>query len=319
MGTNKEKVIIDLIKTVRANSISLLNAIKSKNEEQIKQLIEQLRKLERNIYKRVRKNKELSHQEKSKIYVLLAELQAIYKKEVSELKDRHLEKLSIFVGEEEQISEKLDELIKKRDYTESPIYIEICELAGVSPKTDWQDLGQRLLQMDQDDMGRWIKTYYSGPKSTSLYPIIKVIEKKYDEILTIPHLPEALLFLFLWYQHIVEGLIFRKKFNLAKRYINELFTLFSIHFESPDSENAPKILRAFLYNHLSEYEKLTKESWQLRDGFGWDGNVTYAHDLLYLMHARLKNVSYPEIDRNLKNGTIKLVTGKLTSSLLDQL
>jgi hypothetical protein len=111
--SRKEETIENFTKAVRANSIKLLKAIRTTNVEDIKSLLTEFKRLERKIYRRLRRNKNIDSKEKRHLNKLLAELQAIYHKDKHELKKGHFEKLKILAGEEEVISEEIIKDIQK--------------------------------------------------------------------------------------------------------------------------------------------------------------------------------------------------------------
>jgi len=111
LDTKKEETIENWTKAVRANSIKLLEEVRKDadkiNTKEIKKLIIQLRRLERRIYQKVRRDKNIKSEEKVKLKKLLLELQAIYKKDRQELKASHISSLKVLAGEEEVISEEI--------------------------------------------------------------------------------------------------------------------------------------------------------------------------------------------------------------------
>jgi hypothetical protein len=114
-GIRKEESIKELTKAVKANSILLLKAVREMDIDNIKTLLKKLRRLERNIYKRVKRDKSIDPATKSMLEKQLAELQAIYHKDKEELKVGHVSSLRVLAGEEEIISEEIIREIEKKE------------------------------------------------------------------------------------------------------------------------------------------------------------------------------------------------------------
>jgi hypothetical protein len=112
-NTKKEESIKELTAAVKANSILLLKAVREINIDKIKTLLKQLRRLERNIYRRLKRDKNIDPATRSLLNKQLSELQAIYHKDKEELKVGHVSRLKILAGEEEIISEEIIREIEK--------------------------------------------------------------------------------------------------------------------------------------------------------------------------------------------------------------
>jgi hypothetical protein len=116
-NTKKEESIKELTKAVKANSILLLKAVREMDIDHIKTLLKQLRRLERNIYRRLKRDKNIDSVTKSMLKKQLSELQAIYHKDKEELKVGHVSSLRVLAGEEEIISEEMIREIEKTQKT----------------------------------------------------------------------------------------------------------------------------------------------------------------------------------------------------------
>jgi hypothetical protein len=114
LNIKKEESIKELTAAVKANSILMLKAVREMDIDNIKTLLKQLRRLERNIYRRLKRDKNIDPVTKSMLMKQLSELQAIYHKDKEELKVGHVSRLRVLAGEEEVISEEIIREIEKK-------------------------------------------------------------------------------------------------------------------------------------------------------------------------------------------------------------
>jgi len=109
----KEEKIEDLLKFVKKNAIDMLEAVRKTDAEEVKKLLQQLRQLERNVYKRERRDKNISPSERKIIKKMLAELQAVLKSENKVFDNHNYSRLKVLAGEEEMLAEEMTREIEK--------------------------------------------------------------------------------------------------------------------------------------------------------------------------------------------------------------
>jgi hypothetical protein len=110
-----EERIQDLLKAIESNAISLIEVINKNEVDKIDGLLKDLRRLERKVYRKVRKEKSIKKNVRDDVYYKLSQVLAILSAEKKDLRNKHLDKLRILSGEEEKISKEIEEELGDRD------------------------------------------------------------------------------------------------------------------------------------------------------------------------------------------------------------
>ncbi len=301
-----EQTAENLLHALKANTIKLIQAAKAKDSQQIKNILQDIKNLERKVYRQVRKSKDISRTQRHLLDKELAEIQALRHRAEVDLDEGEFGRIKVDAGEEEILSSKLEsDILKKGNYLDNPIYQKLCTLAGEKP-IKFKELSKKLIKKEQE------KTIDSGYENKSesqapLYNVVMFIGNNFNYFKSIPgFIHEISFLLFLWYIHMIQSYILQQKLSDAKRLMPFLISWQKLTpgFQYHDN-HGPLLFQAFFSHDLKLFEKIARESYRRHTGFGWDGKKGYERPIVYGMHATLQGVPTTKILQTIQSGDIK--------------
>ena len=201
---------------------------------------------------------------------------------------------------------------KKEEITEGilqhPLYISLCQIAGLTSIINPQQLGNYLLNVEQEEH-RTGKYFEKGMRieTASLYPIAVFVEQNFDSLrkelsIVLIEIGKALL---PFYIHAAGKMIsIDLDYKRAEHFVSWGIKITDAAGIDIKRNPAFLIMDAFLRRNIAAFETLIRVS--RGTGWGWDGGNVYEGDFTYMMHALLKGLEYGKIESNLKSGKIRI-------------